>query len=110
MTRRNLKEGVVTDTLIKVYGASWCKDCVRSKNLLNQLNIGYIWTDIEEQPEFLQLLKDLNNGKRVMPTIVFADGSTLSEPSDPELLEKLSSQYDNIIGRLNGDTFFATHP
>ena len=82
----------MNDKQIKVYGASWCKDCVRSKNLLNQLNVSYIWTDIEEQPEFLQLVKDLNEGKRVMPTIVFPDGSSLSEPSDKELLEKLSTQ------------------
>jgi len=75
---------------IEVYGAVWCSDCTRSKRLLDQYKVTYNWTDIDEQPEFQQVVKDLNGGKSIIPTIIFPDGSVLVEPSDSELKKKLN--------------------
>ena len=89
---------------IKLYGAHWCPDCRRSKQFLGEHQIPYDWIDIEEDSEAEQLVIEKNQGKRIIPTIVFADGSFLVEPSNAELAAKLGlktaasrSHYDLIV-------------
>ena len=89
---------------ILVYGASWCPDCRRAKKFLADQRVAYSWHDIEGEPEGLQVVQDRNDGKNIIPTIVFPDGSHLAEPSNEELAQKLGLQrqamqhvYDLII-------------
>ena len=89
---------------IKVYGAHWCPDCRRSKQFLGEHQIPYTWVDIEENQAAEELVITLNQGKRIIPTIVFRDGSYLVEPSNSELAAKLGlktsakrSHYDVIV-------------
>ena len=72
-----------------VYGASWCPDCHRSLTFLDEHQIAYDWMNIEEVPEAADLVVKLNNGMRIIPTIVFPDGSSMAEPSNKDLEEKL---------------------
>ena len=89
---------------IIVYGAHWCPDCRTSKQFLGEHQIPYQWVDIEEDKAAEQLVIQKNNGKRIIPTIVFEDGSFLTEPSNSQLAEKLGlkteasrSHYDLIV-------------
>lgn len=72
-----------------VYGASWCPDVKRSRALLDAAGVEYDYVDVEADPEAEQLVRSLQNGARRIPTIVFADGSHLVEPSDEELSARL---------------------
>ena len=72
-----------------VYGATWCPDCHRSLTYLDEHGIAYEWVNIEEVPEAVKLIVKLNDGMRIIPTIVFPDGSSLAEPSNKVLEEKL---------------------
>jgi thioredoxin reductase (NADPH) len=88
---------------ITVYGAHWCPDCRRSKQFLGEHQIPYNWVDIEQDKAGEQYVLQKNNGKRIIPTIEFADGSILVEPSNAELAAKLGlkttakrSHYDLI--------------
>ena len=74
---------------ITVYGAEWCPDCRRAKRFLGEHQIEYKWVDIERHPEARAYVERVNNGKRIIPTIVLGDGSILVEPSDAELAAKL---------------------
>ncbi len=74
---------------ITVYGADWCSDCKRSKRLLDSKNIRYIWIDVDNNEAALQTVKSLNQGKRIIPTIIFPNGDILVEPTDSELSSKL---------------------
>lgn len=74
---------------ITVYGAYWCPDCRRSKKFLGEQFVQFNWVDIEHDPEAEQYVLELNDGKRIIPTIVFPDGSFLVEPSNAELAQKL---------------------
>ncbi len=74
---------------ITVYGAYWCPDCRVSKQFLGENRIPYNWVNIEEDKEAEQLITRINNGKRVIPTITFGDGSFQVFPSNAELAEKL---------------------
>jgi thioredoxin reductase (NADPH) len=89
---------------ILVYGASWCPDCRRAKKFLADQRVPYSWHDIEGDPDGVRVVQDRNDGKNIIPTIVFPDGSHLSEPSNEELAEKLGLQrqamqhvYDLIV-------------
>ncbi len=74
---------------ITIYGAYWCPDCRRSKIFLGDRQIPYTWVNIEEDKEGEAHVLQRNNGKRIIPTIEFADGSLLVEPSNAELARKL---------------------
>ncbi|MCH8226673.1 MAG: FAD-dependent oxidoreductase, partial [Chloroflexi bacterium] len=74
---------------ITVYGAPWCPDCRRSKQFLGEQRIPYIWVDIDEDEEGRKRVQAVNDGKQIIPTIVFQDGSILVEPTNAELAAKL---------------------
>jgi mycoredoxin len=73
---------------IRVLGTTWCGDCTRSKTFLDANNVNYQWTDIEQDQSAFDEVVRLN-GRRVVPTIIFEDGTFLTEPSDEELGRKL---------------------
>jgi len=79
------------DSNIIVYGTTWCPDCVRAKSVLKKNGIEYQWIDIGKDAEGRIFVEKVNNGMRVVPTILFPDGATLAEPSNTELSEKLSA-------------------
>lgn len=74
---------------ITLYGAHWCPDCRRAKQFLGEHQIPYAWVDIEQDAAAEQFVIEKNAGKRIIPTIVFEDGSILVEPSNAELAAKL---------------------
>ncbi len=94
----------MVDPKVTVYGAYWCPDCRRAKKFLGEQFVPYRWVDIEQDKEGEQYVLQRNNGKRIIPTIVFEDDSFLVEPSNAELAKKLGlkteaqkTYYDLII-------------
>ena len=75
---------------IKMYGTTWCGDCTRAKAFLDRKRIDYDWTNVDDEPEYQEYIKNLNNGSQRVPTIIFPDGSFLVEPTDEELADKLN--------------------
>jgi len=68
------------------------------------MRVPYDWIDIDQDEDGVRIVKEMNNGKQIIPTIVFEDGSFLAEPSNDELARKLGltmkasrSYYDLII-------------
>ncbi|MCH7786898.1 MAG: FAD-dependent oxidoreductase [Chloroflexi bacterium] len=89
---------------VTVYGAPWCPDCKQAKQFLGEQRVRYDWIDIDQDEEARQRVQELNDGKQIIPTIVFQDGSILVEPSNAELAAKLGispkakrEYYDLII-------------
>ncbi len=74
---------------IKVYSTTWCGDCVRSKRTLDQHGVAYEEINIENDPTAVALVRRVNGGRRSVPTILFPDNSTLTEPNHRELVHKL---------------------
>ncbi len=79
----------MTKPQITVYGAHWCPDCRRSRQFLGEHQIPYNWIDIEEDSAGEKYVLDVNQGKRLVPTISFDDGTVLTVPSNAELAKKL---------------------
>src|SRR5574341_740200 len=82
----------MSHTNLTVYGATWCSDCKRAKKFLGEQRVHYNWVDIEQNPAGEAFVVQVNNGKRIIPTIVFEDGGFLVEPSNAELASKLGLQ------------------
>ena len=82
---------------IKVFGASWCPDCRRAKRFLSEQRVPFEWHDIEQEPQFLSIVQERNNGNNVIPTILFPDDSHLSEPTNEELADKLGLQREAMM-------------
>ncbi len=78
-------------TPIKVYSTAWCPDCLAAKAVLQAMQMDFEDIDIEAVPDAADIVLALNNGNRTVPTILFPDGSFLSEPRITELRQKLSS-------------------
>ncbi len=79
----------MAENQIIVYGTSWCGDCWRSKRLLDRHEVDYVWVDIDQDRGASNLVLQINNGNRAVPTIVFPEGDTLTEPSDSQLKARL---------------------
>ena len=77
------------DVNIKIYGTDWCSDCTRAKTFLDKYQVEYNWFNIELDKELQDYVREMNNGKQIVPTIVFDDGTVLVEPTNAELAEKL---------------------
>ena len=89
---------------IIVYSTVWCPDCKRAKRFFGEQRVPYVNVDIEQDAEAMTLVERVNHGKRIIPTIVFPDGTILVEPSNAQLAEKLGLQtkakrqfYDAIV-------------
>jgi mycoredoxin len=66
---------------ITMYSTPWCGYCRRLKGQLERAGIAYTEVDIEQQPEAAALVERVNGGNQTVPTVVFPDGSALTNPS-----------------------------
>lgn len=93
-----------TTAPIQMYGTAWCPDCQRAKQFLSEQRIPYEFTDVDSDAEGRAVVETVNEGKLIIPVLVFDDDSTLVEPSNADLAAKLGIQtqakrgfYDLII-------------
>ena len=74
---------------IKFYGTTWCGDCRRAKAVFAEMQVTYVWFDIDQSPQAAKLVQQVNRGLRRVPTIIFPDGTILVEPDSKSLRAKL---------------------
>ncbi len=77
---------------ITMYGADWCRDCVRAKKFFADNQVDYQWVDLEksENKKFVESeVLRRNSEKKSIPVIVFDDDSHLTEPTNAQLADKL---------------------
>lgn len=76
---------------VTLYSTVWCGFCQRLKAQLDRDGIEYTEIDIERSPEAARIVEQANGGNRTVPTLVYSDGSTQTNPSAAEVKEKLAS-------------------
>ena len=74
---------------ITMFGAEWCRDCRRSKKLLDGLGVAYDYVDLEAVADGADRAKAIS-GRTQIPVIVFADDTHMVEPSDADVRAKLT--------------------
>ncbi|HUJ05647.1 MAG TPA: mycoredoxin [Streptosporangiaceae bacterium] len=66
---------------LTMYTTPWCGYCRRLKSQLARENIEVTEVDIEREPVAAEYVMTVNGGNQTVPTVLFADGSTLTNPS-----------------------------
>lgn len=72
-----------------IYSTPWCGYCHRLKAQLDREGIEYVEIDIELEPEAAAYVEKVNGGHQTVPTVVFADGVALTNPSVAAVKEQL---------------------
>ena len=74
-----------------MYTTPWCGYCHRLKSQLGRAGVAFREVDIEREPAAADLVASINNGNQTVPTLVFADGTALTNPSVAQVTGKLQS-------------------
>ncbi|MDO5287713.1 MAG: mycoredoxin [Actinomycetia bacterium] len=76
---------------LTMYTTAWCGYCRRLAAQLDRAQIPFEKVDIEQVPEAVAIVEQANDGNRTVPTLLFDDGSTLTNPSVKEVQQRLAS-------------------
>lgn len=76
--------------------ADWCPECRRAKSFLNENGISYTFVDVELDETATHKVEALNNGKRIMPTLII-HGKSYTNPENTVLSSVLGI---NEVGRV----------
>ncbi len=77
------------DQKIVLYATAWCYMSRTTRAFLDRNQIAYDYVDIDKDKAGEEFVMKTNRGYRSVPTLLFPDGSTLTEPSQSELADKL---------------------
>jgi mycoredoxin len=61
------------------------------KGQLKRAGIEFTEVDIEQVPDAAKIVEKVNNGNQTVPTLVFADGTAMTNPSLAQIAEKLAA-------------------
>jgi mycoredoxin len=75
---------------LTVYTTSWCPFSRRLVTDLDRAGIEFVDIDVDDSAAAAAIVQDLNNGNRTVPTVVFPDGSALTNPPLAQVQAKLA--------------------
>ena len=73
-----------------MFTTTWCGYCARLKGQLKRSGIEYTEVDIEAHPDAADIVAAVNQGNLTVPTVLFADGSAMTNPSASQVDRKLA--------------------
>ncbi len=76
---------------LTVYSTQWCGYCHRLMRQLDREDVGYTVVDIEHDPAAADFVMSVNGGNQTVPTVVFPDGTALTNPSLAEVKQRLAA-------------------
>jgi thioredoxin reductase (NADPH) len=79
----------VTEAPLRLYSAPWCPHCRRVKKFLSAHRVEYEDLDVDQRPELIDQLRQLQGGGQIIPTVVYPDGTHDVNPSDEELARRI---------------------
>lgn len=87
----NVTMDLTSAILPTVFTTRWCGYCIRLKSQLNRAGIDFHEIDIEDHADGAAIVADINDGNLTVPTVVFRDGSALTNPSVAQVGSRLTS-------------------
>jgi len=76
---------------VTMYCTPWCGFCRRLKSQLAREGIEVAEVDIEQDPSAADYVMSVNGGMQMVPTVLFADGTALTNPSAGQVRERLAA-------------------
>ncbi len=77
--------------MVTMYSTPWCGYCRRLKSQMEREGIAYTEVDIEQDPKAADYVMSVNGGNQTVPTVVFPDGTALTNPSLAQVRERLAA-------------------
>lgn len=74
---------------ITMFGADWCRDCVRTKRQLDELGVEYTYVDLVAEPAAADVAREIS-GRTNIPVVVYPDSTHHVEPSNADVHQKLT--------------------
>ncbi|RMH00371.1 MAG: glutaredoxin family protein [Chloroflexi bacterium] len=87
---------------IILYTSDYCTHSWAVERFLEEHEIPVKLLNIDRNPKARKQVMKINNGDASVPTLVFPDGTTLTEPSFGELRYKLGIQTPSLKDRILG--------
>ncbi len=81
----------MSESQFTMFTTPWCGYCHRLKSQLDREGIEFSMVDIEQQPDAVFTVEEANGGNQTVPTLLFADGTTLTNPSVAQVKAKLAA-------------------
>jgi mycoredoxin len=78
---------------VTMYTTPWCGFCRRLKGQLAREGIEVAEIDIERDPAAADYVMSVNGGMQTVPTVVFPDGTALTNPSAAQVRERLKASH-----------------
>jgi len=75
---------------VTMFSTTWCGYCARLKKQLTKEGIAFTEVNIEEVPGTAELVASVNGGNQTVPTLIFPDGTTATNPSLAEVQNRLA--------------------
>lgn len=76
---------------VTMYSTQWCGYCFRLRKQLDREGIAYDVVDIDRDDDAAFLVMQVNGGNATVPTMVYSDGSSQTNPSLKQVKAKLAS-------------------
>jgi len=76
---------------VTMYSTTWCGYCRRLKSQMEREGIAYTEINIEQDPDSAAFVEKANGGNQTVPTVLFADGTTMTNPSLAQVKQKLAA-------------------
>ena len=77
--------------MVTMYTTTWCGFCARLKSQLDRAGIEFAEVDIERDTDAAEIVMTVNGGNQTVPTLVFADGTALTNPSVDDVKAQLAA-------------------
>lgn len=74
---------------VTMYSTPWCGFCRRLKTQLAREGIEITEINIEQDPAAADYVMSVNGGNQTVPTVVFPDGTAMTNPSAAQVRERL---------------------
>lgn len=81
----------MSSNVVTMYSTVWCGYCHRLRSQLDREGIEYQVVDIENDPAAADLVMKVNGGLQTVPTLVFPDGSALTNPTLAQVKAQLAA-------------------
>lgn len=75
---------------ITMFTTNWCGYCSRLKSQLDRVGVAYREINVEEVDGTSEIVTSLNGGNRTVPTILYPDGSSATNPSLAQVQARLA--------------------
>ena len=76
---------------VTMYSTPWCGYCHRLKGQMEREGIEFAVVDIEQDPAAADYVMSVNGGNQTVPTLLFPDGSALTNPSLAQVKAQLAT-------------------